>query len=70
MLGQNIDFALEKGNTKLGKALCAAKSRAERLMLLKEIDRVLLGGKVNKAFRALSRPEAPERRIDVVPPKD
>lgn len=70
MFGQNMDFALQKGDQRLWNELSAIRRRNERNRLLKEIDRVLLGGIVKKTTRTLSRNAPAARRIDVVPPKD
>jgi hypothetical protein len=70
MFGQNMDFALLKGDRQLLGVLAAIRRKNERILLLKEIDRVLLGGMVKKAFRFFSRNAPAARRIDVLPPKD
>ncbi len=70
MLGQNIDFAIHRGNRRFWKELSARKRKVERVMLLKDIDRVLLGGLFKRAFRTLAKGSPAGRRIDVVPPKD
>jgi hypothetical protein len=69
-LRHNIEFAAGLGHPWLLKALRARQRRYKRIRLLKEIDRILLGGVVKGAFRIFSRSAATSRRIGVVPPKD
>ena len=72
LLEQNIDFAARSGTggRKLSRVLRARRRGYERFELLKEIDRVLLGGIVKKTLRKFAKGVPPARRIGVIPPKD
>jgi len=70
LIEQNIELAVRRNNKKIERVLRACLRRYERLRLLKDADRVFLGGIVKKAFRIFSKGAPTARRIDVVPPKE
>ena len=72
LLEQNIDFAARRGKRaeKLLRVLRARRRGYERVRVLKEIDRVFLGGIVKRTSRRLSKGGPAARRIGVLPPED
>ena len=70
MLGQNIAFAAARGDTRVRRALAASRRRSQWTRLLKDVDRVLLGGNVKRIVRTLARRRPIERRLTVTPPCD
>jgi hypothetical protein len=70
-LKENLDAALRNGRAELAGTLKTLQRRYERKRLLKEADRVILGGLIKRAFRKIRK--EPVRLVDwinVVPPKD
>jgi hypothetical protein len=67
---ETFDLALRTGDEKLRDALRACMQRYERVRLLKELDRVFLGGLIKRAYRRISRDRPVVRRIDTTPPGD
>jgi hypothetical protein len=67
---ENLEISDESNNKELRDALIACMSRYERIKLLKDFDRVMLGGILKRAFRKLSKYNSEARRIDSSPPKD
>jgi hypothetical protein len=70
-LKENLDAALRNGQAELAGTLKTLQRRYERKRLLKEADRVILGGLIKRAFRKIRK--EPVRLVDwinVVPPKD
>ena len=55
------------GNGDLGNALCGCMKRIERSQLLRDLDRVLLGGLLKKASRVVVKETPIAWRIDIVP---
>lgn len=63
---ENVDLALktdDADNRELRDALCACLRRNERIRVLREVERVLLGGFVKRAYRRLVK-DTKIRRID------
>ena len=69
-LKENVDLALQSGNKKLRRTLLACMRKIERLQLLKDMDRILLGGLLKRARRKISKANPEARRIKAAPPKD
>ncbi len=70
LIEQNIDLARQGGDKRILRVLRARLRGYERVRLLKDVDRVLLGRSVKRAVRRLTRGAPAGRRIDSVPPKD
>jgi hypothetical protein len=69
-LKENVELALRCGNKKLRRTLLAEMRKIERLQLLKDVDRVLLGGLIKRARRKISKANPEARWITAAPPKD
>ena len=69
-LKENINLALQTGNTELHDALLACVRRYERIQLIKEIDRVLLGGVIKRAYRRIMKHPPGVPLIGITPPRD
>ncbi|OGD32792.1 MAG: hypothetical protein A2V45_15640 [Candidatus Aminicenantes bacterium RBG_19FT_COMBO_58_17] len=69
-LKENVDLALHSGNKELRRTLSACLRKIERRQLLKDMDRVLLGGLIKRARRKISKANPEVRRITAAPPED
>jgi hypothetical protein len=67
---ENCDLGLLVKDVALRDALYACMQRYERIKLFKEIDRVLLGGLIKRAYRRIVKDQPVVRRIDSTPPID
>ena len=66
-LKNNIDLALRQDNEGLRKALFAGWRRYKRTRLVREIDRVILGGLAKRIYRKIAKATPAIRRIGVTP---
>jgi hypothetical protein len=67
-LKENLDLAARKGNKKLARALKAIQRRYEWMQLIKDADRVLLGGLVKRTYRRIRKEPPPLTNwIDTLP---
>jgi hypothetical protein len=66
---ENMDLAVQSENRELHDALNACMTRYEKVKILKEIDRVLLGGFIKRAYRKIKGELPDTRRIDTTPPR-
>jgi hypothetical protein len=69
-LKENVDLALQSGDKELWRALSACLRKIERRRLLKDMDRVLLGGLLKRVRRKISKANPEARRIMAYPPED
>ena len=67
---ENMDLAVQSENRELHDALNACIARHEKVKILKEIDRVLLGGFIKRAYRKIKGELPDTRRVDTTPPRD
>jgi hypothetical protein len=63
----NLDLAQQSGNAELRDALRACLRRHERSELLKNFDRVILGGLLKRIRRGLDKTPVGFQRIDTIP---
>jgi hypothetical protein len=63
---ETVDLALQTGDQEMRYALCACMKRNELLKLLIDLDKVLLGGFIKRAYRRIV-PGIGIRRIDTTP---
>lgn len=66
----NLDLALQSGDAELRDALQACLRRHERLELLKNFDRVILGGLIKRVHRKRAEGPAGFNRIDTTASQD
>jgi hypothetical protein len=64
----NLDLALQSGDAELRDALQACLRRHERLELLKNFDRVILGGLIKRTHRAITNAVSGIQRVDTTNP--
>jgi hypothetical protein len=70
-LKENLELAVRKGHEELAGALKAIQRRYDRKQLIKDADRVLLGGLIKRTYRKIRKePRRLVDWIDVVPPKN
>lgn len=62
-----LRLAVQEKNERLRKALLSSKKRYERMELLKQADKVIMGGLVKHIYRKLAKRRNAMRRITVVP---
>jgi hypothetical protein len=66
----NLDLALQSEDSQLRNALRSCLRRHERMELVKDFDRVVLGGLVKRAYRKRGRATLMFDRIDTTPPQE
>ncbi len=62
-----LRFAVQEKNEQLKKALLCSKKRYEWMELLKQADKVFMGGLIKHIYRKLTKRRNASRRITVVP---
>jgi len=67
---ENLDLALQSEDAGLREALQACLRRQERRELLRNVDRVILGGLIKRLSRAVTKGDSGIRRIDTMARND
>ncbi len=67
---ENVAFAVEREDHRLRTALESRMRRYEQRQLIKDLDRVLLGGFIKRIYRRIVNDKPIVRRIETTPPMD